>query len=422
MTIPSNCIGESGFAGGHKVPQSGFTLVELMVAIALGLIVTLVITGAVLTMGRQFRITGANAAAQGSAQVALGLIDAVGRSAGAGLYSNSQPVCSLLNAWRDGAVLSNGAVFMPVRITDGGGAGTSDVIVFTAASGVGALSAMPVVENMATAGAVIRVGNIGSIQNNDLALIGVPSDPTVPCTLFQANIVTSPPGSLPCGANVAACKSLTRTTLATGFNPVQSFSPPSPFATVPRYGYDNGAPGVSGPAVVTRLGAAFRQDAFRVLCNSLVQYNAFTDAPACTAVPLGFSGGAQPLAMDVVLMQAQYGISVGGASDIVTNWVNAVNVGGTDWSNPSVGNAARVKAVRVIIVTRSKEPQNATATAASCTNTGGVVNTGPCSFDDAEAPAIDLSAIPVPAGRTWQNYGYRVHQAVVPLRNVIWSN
>lgn len=419
MTTPSNCSGESGFADGSKVSQSGFTLVELMVAIALGLIVTLVITGAVLTMGRQFRITGANAAAQGSAQVALGLMDAVGRSAGAGLYSNSQPVCSLLNAWRGGSIPSDGAVFMPVRITDGGGAGASDVVVFTAASGAGALSAMPVVENMAAADAVIRVGNIGSIQNNDLALIGVPSDPTVPCTLFQANTVTSPPGSLPCGPNVAACKSLARTTSAsTGYNP----TPATVFTTTPFYGYDSAASGVAGPAVVTRLGAEFRQDAFRVLCNSLVQYNAFTDTPACTAVPLGFSGGAQPLAMDVVLMQAQYGISVGGASDIVTNWVSAVNVGGTDWSNPSVGNAARIKAVRVIIVTRSKEPQNATATAAACTNAGGVVNAGPCSFDDAEAPAIDLSAIPVPSGRTWQNYGYRVHQAVVPLRNVIWSN
>ena len=51
-----------------------------------------------------------------------------------------------------------------------------------------------------------------------------------------------------------------------------------------------------------------------------------------------------------------------------------------------------------------------------------MVNTGPCTFEDAQAPVIDLSATSVPAGRSWRNYRYRVQQAVVPLRNVIWSN
>lgn len=397
--------------------ERGFTLVELMVAIAIGLIVTLVVTGTVLTMGRQFRITGAAASAQGSAQIALALMDDAGRSAGAGLYSNGQPVCSLLNAWRDGVTRSNGAVFMPVRITDGGSAGASDTVVFTAATAAGPLSGLPVIENMANATASIKVSNAGTLENGDLALVGKPSDATVPCTLFQVSATPAVGvGAAACGPNVASCKTLTRVSGGTGFN-----APGGTFATSPVYGYDAATAGVAGPAVVTRLGGAFRQDAFQVMCDSLVQYNAFTDAPACTTGPLAFTGGAQAVAMDVVLMHAQYGISVGGASDVVTSWVDAVNAGGTNWSAPNAGEVARVKAVRVVVVTRSKEPFNDVVSVA-CTNTSGVANTGPCSFDDAESPVIDLSGVAVAAGRTWQNYGYRVHQAVVPLRNIIWSN
>jgi type IV pilus assembly protein PilW len=73
-------------------------------------------------------------------------------------------------------------------------------------------------------------------------------------------------------------------------------------------------------------------------------------------------------------------------------------------------------------VTRSKEPDTQLVTAASCTNGGAVVNTGPCSFDDAQAPVIDLSGIAVPSGKSWRNFRYRAHQAVIPLRNVIWSD
>jgi len=80
------------------------------------------------------------------------------------------------------------------------------------------------------------------------------------------------------------------------------------------------------------------------------------------------------------------------------------------------------RCVRVVIVVRSKEAESTNVTAASCTNASGVVNTGPCSFQDASAPVIDLSAVTVTAGKTWRNYRYRVHQAVVPLRNVIWSS
>ena len=400
--------------------QRGLTLIELMVAMTIGLFIALGVGLFSVSMSRQFRTTGSNSAADVNTQVALSLIDDAGRSAGAGLYNNGLPVCRTLNAWRNGATTSNGTVFMPARIARIG-TDSSDTIVFTAGRAQGALSSMPLVAAMADANASVVVSSGGVINNGDYALIGVPVDTTAtpapptppPCTLIQVTAAPVPQNTVAaCGGNASSCQTLARAGGSTGANPT---SASTAFATPATYGF--AASGVvSGPAVVTRLGSEFRQTAFRVMCGSLVTYNAFTDTPACTSAA-SFSGGANAVVSDVVLVHAQYGvIAVGAANDEVTSWVSASGV----WANPSAGDAARVKAIRVVLVTRAKEPDLAQVSAA-CTNGAGIANTGPCGFDDAQAPAIDVSGLTVAPGRTWQNYRYRTHTAVIPLRSVIWS-
>ncbi|MDP2005435.1 MAG: PilW family protein [Rubrivivax sp.] len=390
----------------------GFTLVELMVAMTIGLVLALAVSLTMLSMGHQFRVVGATSAAQVNAQLALSLINEAGRSAGVGLFNNGQPLCPSFNAWRAGAVVSNGAPLMPARIIDGASATASDRLVFSASRATGPLSGSPVLDAMLTAAADIIVTDSAQLVANDLAIVGVPwsgAGVPAPCLLFQ--VTATPTVSVACGGNAAQCKAVPHT--AGG-----SYNPPAgTFTTEPRYGFDTSG-GVSGPAVVQRFGAEFRQEAYALLCDTLVQYNAFTDVPTCSVGPLAFAGGGNALVTDIVLMQAQYGIT-NDANDSVEAWVDAS--GGT-WGNPSAADVGRIKAVRVVMVSRSKEPASELVTAAQCTNTAGIVNTGPCSFDDAEAPVIDLSGTTVVAGQSWRNYRYRVHQAVIPLRNVIWSN
>lgn len=390
--------------------NGGFTLVELMVALTIGLVLALAISLSMLSMGRQFRIVGATSAAQVNAQLALSMIDGAGRTAGAGLYNNGQPLCQGFNAWNAGTTVSNGAPLMPARIIDGASDTASDRVVFTASTATGALSGMPVLDAMAAAAADIVVSDGGRIAANDLAIIGVPGSTVVPCTLFQ--VMAAPSVGVACGGNASQCKTLVHTA-GGSYNPAAGT-----FANEPRYGFTT-AGAVTGPAVVMGLGSTFRQDAYGVFCETLVQYNAFTDNPACVTSPLAFSGGANALVTDIVLLHAQYGISASAASDVVTSWVNA---SGATWGAPTAANAGRIKALRVVLVSRSKEVASEAVTPASCTNTGAVVNVGPCSFDDAEAPVINLSATATPAGVSWRNYRYRVQQAVIPLRNVIWSN
>ena len=401
----------STFHGGMRARNLGFSLVELMVASAVGLIVALAVTSSVLTTGRQLSVISSNVAAQGGAQIALSVLDAAGRSAGAGFYNNGRLICRTWNAWNGTSVVSNGAVLMPARIVSGGSNTVSDSIVFTGATVTGPLSAVPVLD--AAPGVSLKVSNGGTLAVGDLAVIGVPGS-DVPCTLFQ---VDQAPGVVSgCGGNAPSCQHLIH-------NPNSGLNPnPTTFTNEPTYGFAM-AGATKGPAVVSRVGSSavgFRQDAFGVQCNSLVRFNAFVNptVPACTATPLSFGTGVDAIAMSVVLMRAQYGISDSAASDVVTSWVAPT---GVTWGAPSADNVARIKALRVVLVARAKEAE-VTQVTSPCTNRGGVVNTGPCSFQDAGAPVIDLSATTVAAGKTWQNYRYRVHQAIIPLRNVIWSD
>jgi type IV pilus assembly protein PilW len=395
----------------QRAGRNGFTLVELMVALTIGLVLALAISLSMLSMGRQFRVVGATSSAQVNAQLALSLIDNAGRAAGAGLFNNGRPVCPTFNAWNAGTVVSNGAVLLPARIIDGGSATASDRVVFSTSTATGPLSGMPVLAAMGAGADPITVTDGGRIEVNDLAIVGVPGSATVPCRLFQVTAVATDTTGASCGGNANRCKTLSHT-VGGNYNP-----PTGTFGNEARYGFAD-APPVVGPAVVMGLGTSFRQEAFAVFCETLVQYDAFSDSPSCTTGPLNFAGGANALVTDVVLMHVQYGIS-GPSDDIVTTWVDAT---GPTWASPSAADTARIKALRVVVVSRSKEAASELVTTASCTNTGGVVNTGPCSFDDAEAPVIDLSGTSVPSGRSWRNYRYRVQQAVVPLRNVIWSN
>jgi type IV pilus assembly protein PilW len=397
---------------GSRARAKGFSLVELMVAGAIGLIVALAVTGSVLTIGRQYSVIGSTVSVQSNAQIALAALDAAASSAGAGLYSNGQLICPTWNAWNGTAIVSDGAALMPARIVSGGANTVSDRVVFTGASGAGALSAVPVMAP--TLGANIKVSQGAKLVQGDLALIGVPGS-AQPCTLFQ---VTGAPAASTsgCDGNAASCDMVVRA-------PNEGLNPnPGAFTTAPTYGFVT-AGTTYGPAVVSRIGSAaagLRQDAFTVQCNSIVRYNAFTSlaAPGCTTSPLAFGAGVDAIATDVVLMHAQYGVSNAGDSDVVTQWVEP---DGATWSTPSVANVARIKALRVVLVARSREADSAQVSD-ECTNDAAVANKGPCSFQDAAAPVIDLSGITVATGKSWRNYRYRVLKAVIPLRNVIWSD
>ena len=129
------------------------------------------------------------------------------------------------------------------------------------------------------------------------------------------------------------------------------------------------------------------------------------------------TGALEPVLNEIVSLQAQYGISASPNNEIVdptilTSWVNAAGV----WANPPntgnvcspiVANRNCIKAVRIAIVARNNLLEKTVVSQA-------------CSGAAADAAKVCVfGGDMVFANADWQNYRYRVYEVVVPLRNVL---
>lgn len=112
-----------------------------------------------------------------------------------------------------------------------------------------------------------------------------------------------------------------------------------------------------------------------------------------------------PIISDVVNMQAQYGISTTPNSNQVNQWVNATGI----YAAPTVIDRNRIKAIRVSVVVRNglleKLPAVTTSAPIAWVPIGASV-----------APLINLTNTP-----QWNQYRYRVFETIIPLRNMLWN-
>jgi len=389
----------------------GFTLVELMIGILVGLLVMLAVTQSVAFVNQQRKATAGGNDAQENAQAALAYLDGELRNAGNGMYGRDSAVaCQKYNAYfqgSSGTTIVDGAsdvsglpgVSMPengmaVRIGSGSGNAPDGLTFYRALVNVtdpiGDGSRVLLENPMPTPSSVFDVQQTGDYAVGDILLIKDTNNPSLPCTIF---IVTGV-------QNTGTDKILHNSGISGPYNPSQ---PTNVFTTAPAYGTG---------ALIVRVNTSAKPtlsiSSYSVVSNQLSVCS--KELSSCVAADQS------PLVGDIVQLQAQYGVSASVSSKVVTQWVEPTG----SWANPSSANAKRIRAVRLVVVARSTEAAPGNVTAA-CTNAAGVANTGPCSFQDADAPVIDLSAVSVPAGRTWQNYRYRVYTTVVPLRNVVWN-
>lgn len=122
-----------------------------------------------------------------------------------------------------------------------------------------------------------------------------------------------------------------------------------------------------------------------------------------------------PALDEIVSLQAQYGISPTANSEIVDSsiagsWVDAT---GATWGSPSVANRNRIKAIRIAIVARNNLLER---NVVSQTCNGGAA--GPaevCIWKNTPGE----TGVNLTADANWNRYRYRVYEVVVPLRNML---
>ncbi|MFW5431825.1 MAG: PilW family protein [Methylophilaceae bacterium] len=354
--------------------QSGFTLIELMVGLVIGLIATIVIMQTFSVFEGQKRTTVGTADAQVNGSIALNNIQRHVQMAGFGLpifdattnKNNSPLKCSPSVIDHDVDNATPDVDLFPIAITDGGaGANSSDQITVRYFPGEG--GGLPVdVTNVA--GTVLTVPNNMGCANGDLALL-------VQGTTCNVGRVTTTDAAL-----AAAPTSLTLTgddvaNMATSIDP-------------------------NLYARLSCLGPTLNSITYRINNNELENNNA-------------------PVIADIVHMQAQYGVTASATSNQITSWVEPTGI----WAAPTVANRNRIRAVRVSVVARNGL-QEKTNVSTACSSTTAANPTGVCAWDATSASPIIASPAPtinLTGTANWQRYRYRVYQTIIPLRNLTWS-
>lgn len=377
--------------------SKGFGLVELLVAVVIALATTIVIFQVFAGFEGKKRTTTAGAEATENGLIALLAIERDARHAGYGLIgfgrgADRQIVCHQLTTYSSTAGMATDGL-MPVRVTDGG-AGSDVITIAYSNSSFGAtparLDADVASSDPATDLFVSNAANGAMFQSGDVVLIAEPGSPTKPCARLRLTGVI---------ADVSGVR-LRHAGGASGdaMNPAAGTNI---FPVAPTVGYLTSA---TSPALVINMGTFVRSQ--YDIANRNLRWKDLQ------------SGASDELADNVVMIQAQYGVTASATSQDIAAWVNAT--GG--WSDPAASDVARIKAIRVAVVSRSPTIERDEVTAATCTTPGGTTSKGPCAWRDdsttSPAPAINLDTL----GADWRRYRYRVYETVIPLRNVIWGD
>lgn len=357
-----------------RAENQGFSLVELMVGVVIGMLGIIVMMNVFMVTEAQKRTSTSSGDAQGNGVVAMATLERDLRLAGYGMSHaalQGSGGCTTILSEYDGTTSNIQAA--PVRITDGG-TGLSDTVVVNYGNAMaGSVPAM-LSAKMTSKTAKMTFNRTVGFEEDDLIIVaqnGV-------CVLMQITDLRN-------GNKVE------HDAAAHHHGSGSKYNPSSPPATWPQFDMW---------AKVFNVGA-LSSNTYSVNAARDLQMLQANDATVYT------------VASNIVNVQAQYGVAPTGtwvSGSKVDCWVNATTgnaCDASDWATPSAENIERIKAVRIALVARSSNPEKATA---------GVCNTttaAPVAWDS--GPSIDLSAT-----ADWQCYRYKVYQTIVPLRNVLW--
>jgi type IV pilus assembly protein PilW len=297
-----------------------------------------------------------------------------------------------------------GQFFAPVVITNGA-AGASDTIELRVGTPVANLAPTTLAAPFSTTDEEIAVKRGAGFPLGTVLMIVGPTPTSVPATAAEKALVRCTVAEVTGFPDAGDHKRLSVAPAASGntWNPTVAYRATNAW---PSFEIDGTSVYTTGTGTG---GMHFRT--YTVNANGQLQVvNAQAGTTASTEV----------LVADVVKLHAQYGVSSAVGVQDIQKWVEPV-LGGTyetNWNEGSLDadKITRIKAIRLSIVMRSPRLEAGVITG-TCTTAGGVVNNGPCAWEDtvaSPAPQIDLSA-----DVNWQRYRYRVFQTIVPVRNII---
>lgn len=366
----------------------GLSLVELLVASAIGIVASLAIFQVFAVFEGQKRTTASSGEAQTSGTLALFTVERELRMAGYGINNVDFLGCSILG-WDEQA--GGGTAFtltlVPVIITQGVGstpgvAGGPDTI--SLMYGTGELVPAPanIAQNMPSPSADFKVNNRYGFKEGDLV---ISAEVGKDCTLAQASGLPGTPGQ-------------TDNVIHNSGN----YTDPNSGAQVPTRYNKPGGLGVSytTSAKLFNLGALPVNNVYKVATAQLQRQQLLGAPPGSVAIPLFDS---------IVQLQAQYGrdTDLDGDVDIWSDALPTIPPTNAEWR--------QVIAVRLAVVARSGLYEKDEVSPLTIRL-----------WEDCLSTSTPACNPPYTTGPVWtltadeRHYRYKVFQTVVPIRNMLW--
>lgn len=379
MTMPL----KSNFRITAPARMAGMSLMEILIAMAIGLIGIVVITQTYLVNENYKRSTTSAGGAQTNGALALFSIEREARMAGWGISWSTALGCTNIQWFYNGDYSSppGGGLpvltLAPIVITDGGAG--PDTITIMYGSGTERVIPATLSKSMPSPSAELEVDNPQGFSDTPGDMVLLVQGGT--CSMTQITQVQPAAGHLQHGPGVTA-----------------PYNPPGGGSLLPAF---------SAGAQVFNLGRPTVN--VYSISNNALQLATLFSATSSTVVP-AYTPTPFTIVDNIVDLQAEYGKDNGvnngtvgavayTANDgIVDSYDNVTPANGVEWQ--------QVLSVRIGVLARSEhfvKPENVG---------------DPCSATTA-APTWRGGAFAVPGGIP-SCYGYRVFETVVPLRNMIW--
>jgi type IV pilus assembly protein PilW len=364
-----------------KRHQAGFSIVEIMIAVAIGMIAMVTVMQIFGASEAKKRITTGGNDAQMGGVLALTTLQRDVQQAGLGLTTMQVLGCNL--TLRAGVTLNGLA---PVTINHpsipGGDSNTDTLLVVYGASN-GAPEGIRIVTQPDTK--VYAVATPPAFSKDDWVIAAPVARPAT-CVLALDKVTTA----------------AATTTVLTGGDGMAG-------GALYNLGHDTND-SARGPQF---LAYAVRKGNLTV-CDFMV--NNCADAAAAQKADTAIW---TPIASNIVSLRAQYGRNAANAMDAGIDIYDQTFPVSTDKAYAC--KIARISAVRLALVARTGDFDKTAPTKDAPVWEGSVADNpkgsaaAPINLEDTEKKNQ-----PLPEGATWQNYRYRVFQTVVPIRATMW--
>jgi type IV pilus assembly protein PilW len=364
--------------------QGGFTLVELMVAVLLGLLTVLVISQVLVQSEARRRTISSGGDAQMNGALALYTLQRDIQMAGYGTAANPKSMgCKLRGQFGSSGTPFETAL-APVVITNGLN-GAPDALTVLQARPRSIAVPMEVKENHPQDGSAFIVDSALGVAVNDL-MVAIPETvtdyATSQCSLFQ---VTS--NDTPATAKLSETR-IPHTSAGSPWNQSSVF---------PAGGFVN-------KSYLVNMGSlSLKTYAINASHNLTLTEPSLTSGVFAT----------QDLFPQIVNMQALYGKDTDG-DRIVDTYDETTPTTPAGWE--------QVKTIRVALVARSIKDEGSNVTTSQPLWDVGSDDTitGPTTIDcHGTSKCITLTVNTLP---NWQRFRYKVYDTVIPLRNVLWNS